>query len=262
MTWLAGIDGCRGGWIVAFRKAGTRGFDLRVIDTIADIKTQKIRPGVVCIDVPIGLLEHAARGGRECDRKARARLGQPKASSVFSPPVRPALSAGSYEEALRRNRASSKEGIGISRQAYGIFGKIAEVDAFMTAQRQRTTVEVHPEVTFCALNRGRPFSESKKSKDGLKRRIQVLTRLYGPSVAELVEAHRSSLVARDDIVDAIGLELQRDVVQAYGTSSGATLMARLSPCTFFDHLIRKSQWRRSSSSSAYTVPFNHAPRLD
>ena len=132
MTWLAGIDGCRGGWIVAFRKAGTRGFDLRVIDTIADMKTQKIRPGIVCIDVPIGLLEHAARGGRECDRKARARLGQPKASSVFSPPVRPALSARSYEEALRRNRASSKEGIGISRQAYGIFGKIAEVDAFMT----------------------------------------------------------------------------------------------------------------------------------
>ena len=203
MTWLAGIDGCRGGWIVAFRKAGTRGFELRVVDTISDIEKQEIRPRIVCIDVPIGLLEHAAKGGRECDQEARARLGQPRARSVFSPPVRPALSARSYKGALRRNRASSQERIGISQQAYGIFGKIAEVDAFMTPQRQQNIFEVHPEVTFCAVNGGRAFTESKKSKAGMTRRLQALTRLYGPLVSELVEAHRSSLVARDDIVDAM-----------------------------------------------------------
>ena len=189
--------------MVAFRKAGTLGFDLRVIDTIADIEAQEIRPRVVAIDVPIGLLEHAIKGGRECDREARARLGQPRARSVFSPPVRPALSARSYKGALRRNRASSKERIGISQQAYGIFGKIAEVDAFMTPRRQRTMVEEHPEVTFCAVNGGRAFTESKKSRAGLKRRIQALKELYGSSVVALVEAHRSSVVARDDIVDAM-----------------------------------------------------------
>ena len=173
------------------------------METISDIEKQEIRPRVIGIDVPIGLLDRATRGGRACDREARARLGQPRARSVFSPPVRAALRARSYKGALRLNRASSKERIGISQQAYGIFGKIAEVDAFMTPHRQRRIVEVHPEVTFGAVNGGRAFIESKKSKAGLKQRIQALSRLYGAQVTELVEAHRSSLVARDDIVDAM-----------------------------------------------------------
>ncbi len=37
------------------------------------------------IDIPIGLLDHPAQGGRECDRAARRVLGRGRQSSVFSP---------------------------------------------------------------------------------------------------------------------------------------------------------------------------------
>ncbi|MBI3634913.1 MAG: DUF429 domain-containing protein [Candidatus Rokubacteria bacterium] len=88
---------------------------------------------IVGLDMPIGLLDAAVRGGRDCDRAARKRLG-PRASSVFSPPVRSALDATDYRRALALNRESSPEGVGISIFCFGIFKKLAEVDALMGAR--------------------------------------------------------------------------------------------------------------------------------
>lgn len=203
MSWLAGVDGCPAGWVVALRQAGSSEFVLRVVGSISEVWGGDVRPRVVGIDIPIGLFDEALPGGRECDKKARKLLGEPRARSVFSPPARPALRARTYREAVRLNRASSSHGIGMSRQTYGILPKIRQVDELVTPRRQRSLVEVHPELVFRELNDRRALVEPKKSAAGLRRRIRLLERRYGRGVAKLVEEHRSSRVARDDIVDAM-----------------------------------------------------------
>ena len=54
------------------------------------------RAAVVGVDVPIGLSDGKPR---QCDIEARAVLRAPRASSVFPPPIRSALSAKTREEA-------------------------------------------------------------------------------------------------------------------------------------------------------------------
>ena len=122
--------------------------------------------------------------------------------SVFSPPVRPTLRASSFEEALRLNRASSTHALGISRQSFGILRKIREVDDMMSPSLQERVFEVHPEVSLSALH-GSPMKESKKSKPGRSARIHALERAWRCKLGEIIETHRCSTVARDDIVDAM-----------------------------------------------------------
>ena len=80
-------------------------------------------PDLACvgIDIPIGLLE----GPRTCDKAARKPLGQPRGSSVFPAPCRPAL-AQAYAEASSINRRRTKTGL--SQQAWGVAPKIKQVD--------------------------------------------------------------------------------------------------------------------------------------
>jgi hypothetical protein len=53
----------------------------------------------IVIDIPIGLVDSAERGGRECDRLVRGELGRPRGSSVFPTPVRGVLAAQSHQQA-------------------------------------------------------------------------------------------------------------------------------------------------------------------
>ena len=127
------------------------------------------RPLSIAVDMPIGLLERAAPGGRECDREARALLGRPRASSVFSPPTRKALAARRYEEVAALN------GAGMSKEAFNILPKIREVDALMDAALQDTVVEAHPELAFCRFA-GRPMRHNKRTPDGRRERLSLLRR--------------------------------------------------------------------------------------
>lgn len=61
---------------------------------IGDVLGLPEAPTVIAVDVPIGLLDVPARGGRLCDQHARHLLkGTPRTSRVFSSPVRRMLSA-------------------------------------------------------------------------------------------------------------------------------------------------------------------------
>ena len=151
MSRIAGIDGCKGGWVVALREVGSDAIEIRVVEAIHEVLRWRERPGVICIDIPIGLLDAAVAGGRACDQAARALLRQPRGCSVFSPPVRPTLRASSFEEALRLNRASSTHALGISRQSFEILRKIREVDDMMLPSLQDRVFEVHPEVSLWVL---------------------------------------------------------------------------------------------------------------
>ncbi|HSF18800.1 MAG TPA: DUF429 domain-containing protein, partial [Vicinamibacteria bacterium] len=103
----------------------------------------------------------------------------------------------------RLNRASAAGAPGISRQCYGILPKIKEVDSLMTPSLQERVLEVHPELAFYELNHAEPLAARKKSRDGLELRLGLLERAWECKLKEMVEAHRRSTVARDDIVDAM-----------------------------------------------------------
>lgn len=66
--WVAGVDGCPAGWMVAFARAnegeGSGGLRLRVLPRFADILSAREAPAVIAVDIPIGLPAQAGRGGR------------------------------------------------------------------------------------------------------------------------------------------------------------------------------------------------------
>src|SRR5581483_1101280 len=117
-------------------------------------------PKVIAIDIPIGLLDSPQIGGRECDREARRLLKHPRASSVFSPPIRKILPARQFSRAL-----------GISIQAFGILPKIREVDEQMRPELQGRVHEAHPELSFYHLA-GRAMQYNKKTPEGREERLR------------------------------------------------------------------------------------------
>src|SRR5215470_1359573 len=63
MAWVAGTDGCRAGWMVAFASVNDDGIGVRDVFTVrirvltkfADIFAAPEQPRVVAVDIPIGL---------------------------------------------------------------------------------------------------------------------------------------------------------------------------------------------------------------
>ena len=202
MTWVAGADGCKAGWVVVRREMESSKMEVRAASDIAEVLRWKPPSKIVGVDIPMGLLDQAVPGGRECDKAARALLGQPRGSSVFSPPARGTLKAKAFMEALRLNRGTSSNGPGIAIQAYGILPKIREVDELITRRLQARVVEVHPEMCFYEMNRKRPVVEPKKTTAGRKLRIRLLEGAWRRKLSEFIES-RPRGVGRDDIIDAM-----------------------------------------------------------
>lgn len=193
---VAGLDGCRGGWVVVTAAAdGTGDTGVRRITDLRSV-LEALDAGelaAAAIDIPIGLPD---TGPRACDVEARRMLGA-RRSSVFPAPVRGLLGAASYEEASSRSRA--RTGKGLSRQAFAILPKVAEVDEVMTPDRQDHLVEVHPEVSFAVL-RGGPMAYPKKTPAGHGERLRILRGVFTDVDDHL--ARRPAGVARDDVLDA------------------------------------------------------------
>lgn len=204
MAWVAGVDGCRGGWFLVLRETASGETRQRLVGCFGEVLELPERPVVVGVDIPIGLLACAAKGGRECDQEARRILGQPRACSVFSPPVREALRCGDYASANVTNKASSPAMVGISQQSFGLRGKLLEVDEVMTVHLQDIVQEVHPELSFYELNGRKPMRYGKKVKggEGLRMRRELLLRVgFGEIISKLVQPSRRTL-GEDDILDA------------------------------------------------------------
>jgi predicted RNase H-like nuclease len=205
---VAGVDGCRAGWVVVLTDsrvaAGDRAqAEVALARDFRDVLTLTRGARVVGVDMPIGLLDAAAPGGRECDRHARRLLGRDRACSVFSPPARAALARPSYRGALSANRASSAARLGISIECYGLFPRLREVDEALSDDltlAERVT-EIHPELSFRALAGGPVgLSEPKRSTRGLSRRVALLRPVF-PRLARAVKA-RAAGIAADDVLDA------------------------------------------------------------
>lgn len=202
-SWLAGVDGCRGGWFVVLCQGIGRPRALRfsLCREFCDVLALPEQPHLLVVDIPIGLLGTPQRGGRACDREARRVLGSPRRSSVFTPPIRPALKARTYREAIRLNRK------GLSLQAYGILAKIREVDQALSTTGKRRVYEAHPELAFAQLG-GAAMQYNKKTAAGREEREHWLRRQYRShylAPAELRARFGFRAVAVDDIFDAYAL---------------------------------------------------------
>ena len=194
MPVVAGLDSCPGGWLavlVTFYEEVVAEEHL-VLGRFEELFHVPAPPSFVCVDIPIGLLEEPVQGGRECDRAARKILGQPRSSSVFSPPARPALSCPTFEEA---------RAFGLNRQSFGILPKVRELDEVMTPDLQKRIREVHPEISFFIMAGLSPAEEAKKNKAGRSERLALLEEHFF-QVREGLDLFPVKEAAPDDVLDA------------------------------------------------------------
>jgi len=191
---VAGVDGCRAGWIAFKVEVRSLATSVDVVDLPELLRNRPTDLACIGIDIPIGLLECS----RACDKAARKLLGQPRGTSVFAAPCRATLSATTHAAASQINR--DKTGRGLSQQAFGIIPKIKQVDDAITRECQHWAFEVHPEVCFWALNNRRPMTHNKKTMEGAAERITLLRRAF-PQIEKHL-ASRPPLVGADDLLDA------------------------------------------------------------
>lgn len=204
---VAGVDGCRGGWLVVMRPLNDPGAArAALLATFAQVLAIEPQPIVIAVDMPIGLPEKGGPGGRDCDIAARSVLSG-RQSAVFAVPSRAAVMCADYVAACRVGLMTSQPPRKVSRQTFNLFPKMREIDVLMTPELQGRVFEVHPEVAFWALNAGVALSEPKKVKSkpyppGLKLRRRLLAAAgYDHAILE-TKTFASSFVGPDDLLDA------------------------------------------------------------
>jgi predicted RNase H-like nuclease len=205
--WLAGVDGCRAGWMAAFVRHDGDEVRIRVLPRFADVLAAPERPSVVAVDMPIGLPERIGPQGRGPERAVRPLLGE-RQSSVFAVPSRRAVYAQDYGDACRLAAQTSDPPKKISRQLFMIAPKIREIDTELrgTPTLSEWVFEVHPEVAFWRLNGERALTEPKKIKSrpyepGLALRRALLIGDGFPMAA--VEDDPPRGADQDDVLDAL-----------------------------------------------------------
>jgi predicted RNase H-like nuclease len=191
---VAGIDGCRGGWISFGVNLVSLSTSVELVDLPSILRNKPGDLEILAIDIPIGLLD----GSRACDKAARKLLRHPRRTSVFAAPCRTSLSAKNHASATATNFRVS--GRGLSQQAWGIARKIKQVDDAITPTCQQWAFEVHPEVCFWALAGGRSMAHRKKTKSGFEERLELLQAFF-PSIEDHLKS-RPSGVGKDDLLDA------------------------------------------------------------
>jgi predicted RNase H-like nuclease len=198
MARLAGVDGCRGGWLCVAAAGDGAPLAAMVAPSFDALLRRLPADTLMAVDIPIGL---ASRGARRCDVEARQRLGPGRGGAVFPAPLRTVLAEATYDRAGARRAAI--DGVRMSRQAYGLLAKVREVDALMLARpalRARVR-ECHPEVSFAEWA-GRPLGHGKKSRAGREERAILIDAVWPGVRARLAARRPRGRWAVDDLHDA------------------------------------------------------------
>ena len=185
---VAGVDGCRGGWVAVVRDGAA--VTARICRSDEELVALFTECAIAGIDVPIGLVES---GQRACDHHARKYLRAK--SSVFPAPIRPILHARTPGEAQAIAR-SVPNGKGLPYTTVALREAVAQIDRVLQRHRElrERVFEVHPEVSFAYWNNG-PL-ESKRSEEGLAARRALVTGHFG----EIPSPPRGA--REDDLLDA------------------------------------------------------------
>jgi len=191
---VAGIDGCRGGWVSFKVDLASLSTSVELINLLSILSNKPDNLAVLAIDIPIGLLD----GSRACDKAARKLLGQPRGTSVFAAPCRASLFEKNHAAATATNLRIT--GRGLSQQAWGIASKIKQVDDVIMPECQKLVFEVHPEICFWALAGECPMAHGKRTKVGGVERLDLLRSVF-PDIERHLE-ERPPGVAKDDLLDS------------------------------------------------------------
>ena len=172
---VAGIDATKDGWAAIVLKDGRFVRDELVRPVETDF-SELVDIAVLAIDIPIGF------GPREADRAARAYLTG-AASTVFTTPSRELL------------EMPFGPGLGVSAQSHALGRRILHVTEL--ALHDGRIREVHPEVSYRAMNGARPLRYRKKSAGGALERLELLRR-HGIEL----ELRATASAPLDDVLDA------------------------------------------------------------
>jgi predicted RNase H-like nuclease len=205
---VLGVDayrkGPRKGWIGVELDHGAF-VDAHIADRLTTLLSAVNDIQAVGIDMPLGLVE---TGRRQTDLDAHAFLG-PRRNSVFLMPLRAVWKRedntwydDSWEQANQRCWQLSRnelfpDGYGLSRQAWGLRVKLCEANECL-ATKKYPLYEVHPEVSFAAMN-GKPLEHRKISWAGHVTRRALLAKHDIHLPDELGDAGNARL---DDVLDA------------------------------------------------------------
>ena len=199
---VLGVDGISSGWVAVVLEDG-RFLDMTAFRHFKDLVDASPQTVAIGVDIPIGLPGYVAGDdgiSRAADKEARRRLGK-GASTIFSTPSRAHLRdvrGMSYRAAQAKWKEAGRSFP--SAQSYALAAKILEIDDFVSTDERGARVhEIHPELSFLAMNRGRALRPAKKSWGGFVQRLRLL-RNAGIEVPFLVtdvlDAHP------DDVLDA------------------------------------------------------------
>ncbi len=216
-VWLAGVDGCRDRWMVAFVRPNGKTVRLRVISNFTDIIFGPERPTIIVADIPIGMPEFSPYRGRVAEEEVRSRVGR-RRSSVFRIPSRSAVYAGVNKRKIRNDKRRYKRACAIARQTsadrkafakqgFYLFPKIVEVDKLLRRQKRlkKSVYETHPELAFWRLNGERSVPYSKKHPKGIKLRKRLV---IGAGISRAIAMEKPPKGAKiDDKLDALACAL-------------------------------------------------------
>jgi predicted RNase H-like nuclease len=199
----AGIDGCKAGWILITFDQGNEQY--RILRNDDELKNAFLEFDQIFIDIPIGLNDD--RYTRVCDKLLREKLGPEYASSVFSPPIRPALHAPTYVEANMQSFEFTEKKL--SLQAWNITPKIKTVDRLLqeSGELRDKVLESHPELIFMNLNGGMIY-QKKNTKKGIKHRLELVSgheSIAADFFRDIKDEFRRNEVEENDIIDSMAL---------------------------------------------------------
>ena len=200
MSLIIGIDGCKSGWFSVWENQD-KSIQSSVFSNLNELKNffKNESRLILGIDMPVVLSEVIPR---QADQLARKLLSK-KASSVFTAPTPEMLDQPNYEKAsLVSKRLFGKS---MSLQSWYLFPKIKDVQT-MIHHEDMQIYEIHPELSFRAMNNEQVILESKKTHEGFALRNALLSMHFKNFIFEDIRnQHARKDVMDNDILDALAV---------------------------------------------------------
>jgi predicted RNase H-like nuclease len=200
LSLIIGIDGCKSGWFSVWENQD-KSIHSSVFSNLNELKNffKNESQLILGIDMPVVLSEVIPR---QADQLARKLLSK-KASSVFTAPTPEMLDQPNYEKAsLVSKRLFGKS---MSLQSWYLFPKIKDVQT-MIHHEDMQIYEIHPELSFRAMNNEQVILESKKTQEGFALRNALLSMHFKNFIFEDIRnQHARKDVMDNDILDALAV---------------------------------------------------------
>ena len=201
MSSVIGIDGCKAGWIIA-KTLENESISFQIIKNLNDVYLEGINVSHIGIDIPLQL---SHTGKRFAEIEARSLLKN-RACTIFTPPTLNALRAKNYMDACEVN--FNECGKRISKQSWNLFPKIKEAQEFLDNKsiNKLRVFEVHPELSFMAMNDMSLVQASKKTDIGREIRIKLIQKFFPKFSFESVRnEYKKNQALDDDILDSVSV---------------------------------------------------------